>query len=64
MQLLLNRHENLFLKKARRFVYGRQNICFSGLNTDKCLLGRLLSAGIFCRQGNQIGFFAVFERKQ
>ena len=37
IKLLLNCHENLFLKKARRFVCGRQNVCFSALNVDKCL---------------------------
>lgn len=63
IQLLLNCHETLFLKKARRFVCGRQNVCFSALNADKCLLSWLLSAGIFCLQGNQIGCFAVFEGK-
>jgi hypothetical protein len=63
IQLLLNCQETLFLKKARRFVCGRQGVCSSALNADKCLLSRLLSAGISCRQGNQIGSFAVFEDK-
>jgi hypothetical protein len=64
VQLLLNCHQNLFLNEARRFVCGRQNVCFSALIADRCLLIRWLSAGVFCGQETQTGSFAVFEDKQ
>jgi hypothetical protein len=64
IELLLNCHESLILKKEGRFVCRRQNVCLSALNADKCLLSELLSTGIFCRQENQTGSFAVYEGKQ